>query len=265
MVGIAQTATGGIIGSNINNIIEDGSCPTINWQTTRYWIALADNGGFTQTMALQIDSPAREAGDPTVCANPPVNALDQRGVVRPRGPLCDIGAFEAVYASNITIDPNPLNFGEVVINTTSPAKEVTVRYVGTGSITIIGPLVVTGEFSIVSNTCTAGLTLNQGGSCSFSVSFTPLTIGPKTGSVTINHTGLSSPEILILTGIGVDPQLGLSTTLLPFSTYVDTTSISRDSDRHQHRHRHPHHRGTAVQRRLHPAFGYMQQRQAARW
>lgn len=223
---------GGIISSNFNNIIEDGSCPTTRAVDPQLDV-LAENGGFTKTMALTIDSPAREAGDPTVCANPPVNALDQRGVARPRGPLCDIGAFEAIYASNITIDPNPLNFGEVVINTTSPAVEVFVRYVGTtGSITFVGPFVVAGEFSLDDgpNTCVnliTPVTLSTGDSCSFFVSFSPLSVGPKTGSVTINHTGLSSPEILVLTGIGVDPQLGLSTTFLPFSTYVDTTSLSR--------------------------------------
>ncbi len=48
---------------------------------------LKNNGGPTQTMAIAGTSPARNTG---VC--PP--HVDQRGVHRPQGPKCDIGAFE---------------------------------------------------------------------------------------------------------------------------------------------------------------------------
>ena len=51
---------------------------------------LANNGGPTQTHALVADSPAIDASpDDADCA-----ATDQRGVRRPQGPACDIGAFE---------------------------------------------------------------------------------------------------------------------------------------------------------------------------
>ena len=50
---------------------------------------LADNGGPTPTMALLPASPAIDSGDDSAC--PP---RDQRGVSRPKGSACDIGAFE---------------------------------------------------------------------------------------------------------------------------------------------------------------------------
>ena len=52
---------------------------------------LADNGGFTQTHALLPGSSAIDAGnsDPAVCPD-----TDQRGVARPIGNGCDIGAYE---------------------------------------------------------------------------------------------------------------------------------------------------------------------------
>jgi hypothetical protein len=49
---------------------------------------LANNGGPTDTHALLAGSPAIDAGG--ICA-----PTDQRGVTRPQGPACDIGAFEA--------------------------------------------------------------------------------------------------------------------------------------------------------------------------
>lgn len=53
---------------------------------------LADNGGTTLTHALLPGSIAINAGD---CAGGTVTT-DQRGVSRPRGGACDIGAFEFV-------------------------------------------------------------------------------------------------------------------------------------------------------------------------
>ncbi len=56
--------------------------------------ALADNGGPTWTRALQAVSPAIDAGDDAVCGAAPVDGVDQRGVSRPQGVHCDIGAYE---------------------------------------------------------------------------------------------------------------------------------------------------------------------------
>lgn len=52
-----------------------------------------NNGGETDTLALQPGSPALDAGTNAGCP-----ATDQRGVSRPQGPNCDIGAFEREVA-----------------------------------------------------------------------------------------------------------------------------------------------------------------------
>ena len=51
---------------------------------------LADNGGPTTTRALKASSPAIDAGARSMCDT----SKDQRGVTRPRGAGCDIGAYE---------------------------------------------------------------------------------------------------------------------------------------------------------------------------
>jgi hypothetical protein len=50
---------------------------------------LQSNGGLTETMALTAGSPAIDAGGNGACP-----ATDQRGVARPEGAACDIGAYE---------------------------------------------------------------------------------------------------------------------------------------------------------------------------
>jgi CSLREA domain-containing protein len=50
---------------------------------------LQDNGGQLDTRALLLGSPAIDTGDPAACS-----ATDARGIARPSGAGCDIGAFE---------------------------------------------------------------------------------------------------------------------------------------------------------------------------
>lgn len=60
------------------------------------------NGGTTQTLALETGSPAIDAG-PATCT-----ATDQRGMQRPLGSACDIGAVENSIDVTITPPPAPL-------------------------------------------------------------------------------------------------------------------------------------------------------------
>lgn len=57
---------------------------------------LSKNGGPTKTHALRKKSPARNRGNPAQVNSGPLScpARDQRGVKRPRGKRCDMGAYE---------------------------------------------------------------------------------------------------------------------------------------------------------------------------
>jgi hypothetical protein len=58
---------------------------------------LKNNGGLTETIALLATSPAVNAIPTSSCTD--LDGLpttkDQRGVPRPQGPACDIGAYSA--------------------------------------------------------------------------------------------------------------------------------------------------------------------------
>jgi hypothetical protein len=65
--------------------------------------ALAWNGGSTQTMALPAGSPAVDA---IPAATPGcIGSTDQRGIARPQGTGCDIGAYELATTSGDTQPP----------------------------------------------------------------------------------------------------------------------------------------------------------------
>jgi hypothetical protein len=59
---------------------------------------LADNGGTTLTHALLDGSPAIDTGNSSSCTN-----ADQRGLLRPQGTTCDIGAYEGSSSQTVSV------------------------------------------------------------------------------------------------------------------------------------------------------------------
>lgn len=119
----------GSLNSEGYNLIQNTSSCIISGDTTgnRYAVdpllgPLASNGGATETMTLQPDSPAIDAGNPappgstdTAC-----QPTDQRGVARPQdgngdGVIrCDIGAYELEGTVSPTPTPTPSVFTVVL-------------------------------------------------------------------------------------------------------------------------------------------------------
>lgn len=89
-----------------HNLDSDGTClsPTVAQAGDLPGVSaglgpLDDNGGPTLTHALLPGSQAIDAGDNAICFVRPVNGVDQRGVTRPQGMHCDIGAYEAAVSA----------------------------------------------------------------------------------------------------------------------------------------------------------------------
>jgi CSLREA domain-containing protein len=79
-----------VVDDRAGNLDGDGSCRVSSPPPADPLLGpLADNGGPTLTHALLPGSPAIDAGSAWICP-----ATDQRGVVRPQGAACDVGAFE---------------------------------------------------------------------------------------------------------------------------------------------------------------------------
>jgi CSLREA domain-containing protein len=134
-----------------------------------------NNGGKTYTYALLLGSPAINAGTNAGCP-----ATDQRGVTRPRGPSCDIGAYEA-------------NQQPVALADSYATNEDTVLVVGQPGVlsndTDPDPDPITA--SLVSQPLHGVLTLNPNGS----FSYTPDANyhGPDSFSYRASDGALSSP------------------------------------------------------------------------
>jgi CSLREA domain-containing protein len=120
------------------NLIEDTTGCTIGGVTTGNVTGqdpllqpLGNNGSGTLTHALVPASPAAEAGNPAApgSGGAACEAADQRGLVRPQGDHCDIGAFELL--AGVSFAPAAYSFAEtagsaVITATLFPASVVTV-------------------------------------------------------------------------------------------------------------------------------------------
>jgi CSLREA domain-containing protein len=103
-------------------------CNVSNFSTSDPRLAsLADNGGPTQTMRLQ---PGSGAIDQVPSSGAGCPAADQRGVVRPGGPACDIGAYEVAPPQATTGPASQISSTAATISATviANAADATVTF-----------------------------------------------------------------------------------------------------------------------------------------
>jgi hypothetical protein len=96
--------------SGASNISSDASCPGTQ-STDPQFAAFGDHGGPVATFSLQSSSPAIDA-----ISGPTCPLADARGVPRPQGAACDLGALEWSNAVAVTVGgtPNPAVASETV-------------------------------------------------------------------------------------------------------------------------------------------------------
>lgn len=92
----------------------------------------------------------------------------------------------------------PLSFKKQAAGTKSAPQKVTLTNTGRNQLTI-SSMKVSGQFGM-SSTCGKGVP--AGKSCTISVTFSPQSQGPKSGTVTINDSASSKPQVIELSGTG---------------------------------------------------------------
>jgi archaellum component FlaF (FlaF/FlaG flagellin family) len=90
----------------------------------------------------------------------------------------------------------PIKFPFQLVGTTSAAQTVTLTNTGASALTI-SSMKVKGQFGMTS---TCGASVAPGASCTISVTFSPLTQGSKSGTVTILDSASSKPQVIELSG-----------------------------------------------------------------
>jgi hypothetical protein len=102
----------------------------------------------------------------------------------------------------VYVSPISLTFAAQSVGTTSTAKNVTIKNVGPGSLTISGITITGTNSGDFSQTNKCGATLAMNGGCTIAVRFTPSAIGTRTATLRVDDSDPTSPELVSLTGTG---------------------------------------------------------------
>lgn len=104
----------------------------------------------------------------------------------------------------VSLVPSSLSFGNQFTSTVSPIQIITLTNTGTATLTITSAVLTganSGDFTISSSTC--GASLGAGNNCTYSLSFIPTILGPRSASLTITDNAAGSPHAATLSGNGV--------------------------------------------------------------
>lgn len=93
----------------------------------------------------------------------------------------------------LSINTDSISFGSVAVSEKSGAKTITIKNLGTSTLKV-NNIRTSGEFSVNAKT---PADVSPGQSMTFDVSFAPLTLGEKSGIVTISSNDLSNPSYTI--------------------------------------------------------------------
>ena len=125
--------------------------------------------------------------------------------------------------------PSTLSFGQSVLGVASATQVITLNHTGSAELALANvTLSDVTDFRLAGSTC--GSSLAPGATCTVSVVFSPQTVGPVSGTLTVtsNSGGVAgSQQMAVLSGTGLPillPQVSLSASSLSFAGTVVKTS-----------------------------------------
>jgi hypothetical protein len=204
---------GGTAISHGYNLSDDSSCTFLTatgdqrdvTNAASYLGSPMNNGGPTQTFALLTGSTAIDAIPLSACTDVSGNLVttDQRGISRPQGSRCDIGAYELTRVPTSNVCPNgqttptPCNYTitlqyNIPPGTTFGANPVKVVTQGAPNL----------DFTLASTTC-AGST----NKCIVQVTFAPLEPGLRLGAVEVSDISGNPVAGNVIYGVGQSPAV----------------------------------------------------------
>jgi hypothetical protein len=136
------------------------------------------------------------------------------------------GASDAFVAKltlipTLVVSPTALNFGTVLIPTTSPAQTVTLTNNTNAAIAFTSatltngsPAAATTDYVVSANTCSGGIPSGAppANQCTISVTFKPSVVGAETATLVLTDGDSTSPQNIALTGSGTNTQADFTLT-----------------------------------------------------
>jgi hypothetical protein len=117
----------------------------------------------------------------------------------------------------LATSPGYLSLGSVSFGSSSSPTSILIENRGLQGVLFSANPSITGDFSVATgNTCgNANTTLAVGATCSIPVVFTPTAPGSRTGTLTLADNGITTNQLVNLTGTGLDETPSISVSCSP--------------------------------------------------
>jgi hypothetical protein len=102
----------------------------------------------------------------------------------------------------VGLSPSGIDFGDQPVGTISPPQTVTFTNYASRALTIQGIRIAGNSPRPFAQTNTCGTSVPAGGSCTISVTFTPITTGGRNATLEVYDNGGASPQTVALSGTG---------------------------------------------------------------
>jgi phospholipase C len=134
----------------------------------------------------------------------------------------------------IVLSPSGEAFGAQLVNNPSTPEVLTLQNFQMAPVTIAG-ISTSGDFAQTSNCPVAPNTLAQRLTCQISVTFTPTTVGPQDGTLTVTDGTSNSPQSATLRGTGIRTRIQhvimiVQENRTPDNLFHDPVLIARGAD-----------------------------------
>ena len=133
--------------------------------------------------------------------------------------------------STVNFAPSTIPFGNQRLNTTSAQMTSVLTNSGTTTLTISSVTLTganPGDYALATpasgTDCRTVGSVAAGGNCTVAATFTPITLGSRTASVSVADNAAGSPHTLQLTGTGTFPQANPTPSPLPFGNQRENTT-----------------------------------------
>ncbi|MFN7952724.1 MAG: choice-of-anchor D domain-containing protein [bacterium] len=161
------------------------------------------DGGPTGLLVVPLGagSAAIGAGNATVCSSAPVSSVDERGVARPLpvATTCDSGAYESNRIAGFASNPVPGSTVAIAAYAgSSGSGSVSISETGTDDL-VVSFVGLSGDAALSLATPTSFTVPDGGAPVAIQVDCTSVSTGHFTATLTVAHTGGSSPSTYAVT------------------------------------------------------------------
>jgi len=144
------------------------------------------------------------------------------------------GSFDALVVKvgpnsepAVSVSPFLLQYSSQAIGLGSQPQTALLRNMGSSPLSI-SSVTVGGDFAETDN---CGTSVSAAASCTFSVTFTPTAVGPRSGSIQILDDAAGSPHVINLSGNGSGAVAAVNPTSLAFSAQpLGTSSVPQNGN-----------------------------------